>query len=285
MTPEILEISFKGNKKDHYFNPKDIKVKPGDFVIVEAEKGVDLGMITKAGRLVTLSNIKGELRSVIRKANEADLTQQEENRKLEKLAAVVGGEKIKAHNLNMKLVDVEYQYDKNKITFYFTSDKRVDFRELVKDLAAKYKTRIELRQISVRDESGRLGGLGVCGKPFCCSSYACEFGAISTQQAKDQKLPLNLCKLTGVCSRLKCCLNYEQSFYEEAAKQYPELYSEYKTSKGKGTIIKVDIFKEEVHLKYSENDEAEILNLKTFNKVAKYVKKKNIPPKSKKNTN
>ncbi|MBN2426551.1 MAG: hypothetical protein JXB44_16120, partial [Calditrichaceae bacterium] len=180
MTPEILEVTFKGNKREHFFNPKDIKVKPGDYVIVEADKGIDLGMVNKIGRLVALSDISGEPKKLIRKAGAEDLKQLEDNRKKESVAFLVGREKIKKHNLNMKLVDVEYQYDQNKLTFFFTSDKRVDFRELVKDLASKYRTRIELRQIGVRDEARRLGGLGICGKPLCCTAFMKDFEPIST---------------------------------------------------------------------------------------------------------
>jgi cell fate regulator YaaT (PSP1 superfamily) len=269
MTPEILEIKFKGNKRDHYFNPKDIKVKPGDFVIVEADKGIDLGCVHKVGRLVTISEIRGEPKSVIRKAGSEDLNQMEENRKKETMAFIVGREKINKHNLNMKLVDVEYQYDQNKLTFYFTSDRRVDFRELVKDLASKYRTRIELRQIGVRDEARRLGGLGVCGKPLCCSTFMKDFEPITTQYAKDQNLPLNTCKLTGVCGRLKCCLVYEKSFYAMSASNFPALDTPVQTKRGNAVVDRIDIFKELVYLKYNDDEDIECYKLSEVRKMLK----------------
>lgn len=267
MTPEILEVSFKGNKRVHYFNPKEIKVKLGDFVIVEADKGTDLGIVTKMGRLVTLTEIRGEPKYLIRKAEPEDIDQLKENRRKEELAFIVGREKIKKHFLNMKLVDVEYQYDQNKLTFYFTSDKRIDFRELVKDLAAKYRTRIELRQIGVRDEARRLGGLGICGKPICCSTFIRDFEPISTQYAKDQNLPLNPCKLTGICGRLKCCLLYEKGFYSASLKKFPVLESTIYTSKGQAIIDKIDIFREVVYLRYDEDDEIECLSLEEMTTI------------------
>ena len=272
MTPEILEVTFKGNKREHFFNPKDIKVKPGDYVIVEADKGIDLGMVNKIGRLVALSDITGEPKKLVRKAGVEDLKQLEENRKKESVAFLVGREKIKKHNLNMKLVDVEYQYDQNKLTFYFTSDKRVDFRELVKDLASKYRTRIELRQIGVRDEARRLGGLGICGKPLCCTAFMKDFEPISTQYAKEQNLPLNPTKLTGVCSRLKCCLLYEKCFYDESNGKYPIPETVIQTQRGRAIVERIDIFREQVLLRYDDEDEIEILNLDEFNKKCKYEK-------------
>ncbi len=266
MTPEILEVLFKGNKRIHYFNPKAIKVKPGDHVIVEADKGVDLGVVNKVGRLVALNEIKGEPKSVIRKAVDEDLSKLTENRQKEAQAFYVGREKIKKHGLNMKLVDVEYQFDLNKLTFYFTSDKRVDFRQLVRDLAAKYRTRIELRQIGVRDEAKRLGGLGVCGKPLCCSTFICDFEPIITQYAKDQLLQLNPCKLTGVCGRLKCCLLYEKDFYDERLDKFPALESVIVTEKGKATVEKIDIFHDRVYLRFEEDDEIESWSVDDVNR-------------------
>ncbi|HHJ52607.1 MAG TPA: hypothetical protein ENJ89_05390 [Caldithrix abyssi] len=254
MTPEIVEISFKGNKRVPYFNPKEIKVKPGDWVIVEAEKGIDLGQVNKVGRLVALFEIKGDPKNIIRRAVDEDLAKLKENRKEEALAFTVAREKIKKHNLNMKLVDVEYQFDRNKLTFYFTSDQRVDFRQLVRDLAAKYRTRIELRQIGVRDEARRLGGLGVCGKLLCCTTFLHDFEPVSTQYAKDQHLPLNTCKLTGVCGRLKCCLLFEEQFYSESARKFPPLESKVKTQKGTAIVDKVDIFKEMVYVRFPNDD-------------------------------
>ncbi len=257
MTPELVEISFKGNRRVPYLNPKEIMLKPGDYAIVEADKGIDMGTISKVGRLVTLSEIKGKPKVLIRKAGPEDLKEMAENRKKEALGFVVACEKIKKHGLNMKLVDVEYQYDHNKLTFYFTSDKRVDFRELVKDLAAYYRTRIELRQIGVRDEARRIGGLGVCGKPLCCSSFIKDFEPISTQYAKEQNIPLNPSKITGVCGRLKCCLLFEKGFYEASLKKFPPLESILKTKRGKAFVDKIDIFNDIVYLRFEEEDSIE----------------------------
>lgn len=275
MTPEILEVAFKGNKSRPYFNPKDIKVKPGDFVIVEAEKGVDLGKVNKVGRLVTLSTIKGEPKNLIRKAAEEDLEKLRQNREKEEQAAIIARQMIQKHNLNMKLVDVEYQYDQNKVTFYFTSDKRVDFRELVKDLAAKYRTRIELRQIGVRDEAGRLSGLGICGKPICCSTFKSTFEPVTTQYAKDQHIPLNPGKLTGICGRLKCCLVFESKLYESSKKAFPALETEIITSRGKAFVDKIDIFRDVIFLRYEADQEIEEIPLERFNHLIAGQKQKN----------
>lgn len=269
MIPEIVEISFKGNKRVPFFNPKDIKIKTGDYVIVEADKGVDLGLVSKIGRLAALNEIKGEPKSLVRIAEEEDIEKLKENRLKETQAFIVGREKINKHCLNMKLVDVEYQYDQNKLTFYFTSDKRVDFRELVKDLAAKYRTRIELRQIGVRDEARRIGGLGICGEPLCCTAFIKEFEPISTQYAKDQHLPLNPCKLTGVCGRLKCCLLYEKGFYAATLTRFPALETEVYTKRGKAVVDKIDIFRDVIYLRYTEDEETECLTLKQINKLLK----------------
>jgi cell fate regulator YaaT (PSP1 superfamily) len=262
MTPEMVEISFKGNKRVPYLNPKEIEVKQGDYAIVEADKGIDLGIVSKVGRLAVITDMKCAPKNLIRKAESDDLERLDENRCKEKVALSVCCEKVKKHGLNMKLVDVEYQYDLNKLTFYFTSDKRVDFRELVKDLAAKYRTRIELRQIGVRDEARRLGGLGICGKPFCCSMFIKNFEPITTQSAKDQNLTLNPGKLTGVCGRLKCCLLYEKSFYSSSLERYPMVESDVDTNRGKAIIDKIDIFREVVYLRYEDEDEIEMITLK-----------------------
>jgi cell fate regulator YaaT (PSP1 superfamily) len=267
MTPEIVEVSFKRNKRLPYFNPKELKIKPGDYVMVEAEKGIDIGVVSKTGRLVSFADITGTPRAIIRKAVDDDLSRLKENRRREVLATQIGRQKIMQHKLKMKLVDVEYQYDQNKLTFYFTSDKRVDFRNLVRDLASKYKTRIELRQIGVRDETKRIGGLGICGKPYCCSLFMKEFEPISTQYAKEQNLPLNPGKLAGVCGRLKCCLAFERSFYQESLKKYPPLDAMIKTDRGIVIVDKIDIFNEAVYLRYRDEETIESVSLKEVQKM------------------
>jgi len=225
-----------------------------DLAIVEAEKGEDLGAVN----LVNLPSPglklnEGEpLRKVLRKPTDGDLIKYQANKSAELRAREACRQKIVVHNLDMKLVDCEYQLDGNKITFYFTAEKRVDFRELVKDLASEYHTRIELRQIGVRDEAKRLGGYGVCGRELCCSCWIGEFAPITTQAAKEQNLPLNPNKLAGVCGRLKCCLMYERDFYNQAIAQFPHLTKSLKTEKGEGTIIKIDIFRDTLTVKYAD---------------------------------
>jgi cell fate regulator YaaT (PSP1 superfamily) len=257
---DFIEVVFKGERKQIYANPQQFPFKVGDYVIVEADKGEDLGEVNQVGALLSMKKSDFQLKAILRKTDKEDLVKLEQNREKEKAAFKVCKEKIEKHGLNMKLVDVEYQFDANKITFYFTAERRVDFRELVKDLAAQYKVRIELRQIGVRDEARRFGGYGICGRKLCCASFLKEFDPITTQCAKEQNLPLNPQKLSGVCGRLMCCLNYELEFYLEASKKFPALESPIKTEKGTAIIDKIDVFKDEVLLKY-ENDEYEKLSL------------------------
>ena len=248
---QILEIGFKGNRKEYFNNPLQYPFRVGDYAIVEADRGEDLGIILQVGILAFLKGIQDEsnLRKILRKPNEKDLQRYEDNRALEKDAFGMCKAKIAEHKLQMKLVDVEYQFDRNKLTFYFTADKRVDFRELVKDLASIYRTRIELRQIGVRDEARRLGGYGPCGRQLCCTSFLHEFDPITTQHAKEQNLPLNPTKLSGVCGRLKCCLRFEREFYQKANQRFPDVGSRIKTPDGVGTVERIDILKEEVYLR------------------------------------
>ena len=264
-----IEIMFKGERKEIYSNTQQFPFKIGDYVIVEADKGEDLGQVNQVGAILSMKKSKDKLRPILRKPNNNDMEKFHQNRDKEKKAFVVCKEKIEKHKLIMKLVDVEYQFDGNKITFYFTAERRVDFRELVKDLAAQYKVRIELRQIGVRDEARRCGGYGICGRKLCCTAFLKEFEPITTQCAKEQNLPLNPQKLSGVCGRLMCCLNYEHAFYLEACKKYPPLDSKIKTEKGVAILEKIDVFKEEVILKY-ENDEYVKM---TYEEISKLVKK------------
>jgi len=249
----VVEIGFKGCRREYYANPQQFPFKNGDHAIVEADRGEDLGRVLQVGLQLSLNNSKENIKNIIRKPSAQDKFKLEENRKLEEEALVVCKEKILKHNLQMKLVDTEYQFDRNKLTFYFTADKRVDFRELVKDLAAIYRTRIELRQIGVRDEARRMGGYGACGIKLCCTTIMREFDTITTQCAKEQNLPLNPSKLSGVCSRLKCCLRYEIDFYQSAVQQFPDVGQEINTPKGKATVDRIDIIKDEVILRFSDN--------------------------------
>lgn len=247
----VVEIGFKGSRREYYSNPQQFPFKNGDYVIVEADRGEDLGMVLQVGIQINTDNPQNGLKEIIRKPSSQDRYKLKENRKLEQEAFEVCKEKISQHRLNMKLVDTEYQFDRNKLTFYFTADKRVDFRELVKDLAAVYRTRIELRQIGVRDEARRMGGYGPCGLQLCCTTIMREFDTITTQIAKEQNLPLNPSKLSGVCGRLKCCLRYEIDFYQNALEQFPNVGQTILTPTGKATVDRVDFIKEEVILKYS----------------------------------
>ncbi len=249
-----VEVVFKGERKEIYANPQQFPFKIGDYVIVEADKGEDLGIVNQVGAILSIKKKDAELKPILRKPDQMDLKKVLENRKKENAAFKVCKQKIEKHGLIMKLVDVEFQFDGNKITFYFTAERRVDFRELVKELAAEYKVRIELRQIGVRDEARRIGGYGICGRKLCCTSFIKDFEPITTQCAKEQNLPLNPQKLSGLCSRLMCCLLFERDYYQEAMKRYPEIDSIIGTDRGEGTVVKVDVFAETVTLRY-ENDE------------------------------
>jgi cell fate regulator YaaT (PSP1 superfamily) len=254
MPQDFVLVAFKGNRKEIYINPDEVLLSIGDHVIVEADKGVDLGKVVQMGRLVVVKNLKNEPRKILRKATQQEIDQLWQNREKEITAYFVCKQKIKKHNLNMKLVDVEFQFDHKKVTFYFTSDRRVDFRELVKDLAAKYRTRIEMRQIGVRDEAKRVGGVGVCGRELCCASHLNNFAPITTQHAKDQMLPMNPSKLAGNCGRLKCCFNYERDLYLEALSEYPDIDQEVTTPSGKGRVIKIDIFQKMVSVLFTDHN-------------------------------
>lgn len=234
---EIVGIRFKEVGKVYYFSPNGLKLKKGDKVIVETARGVECGEVTIENREIAEEELVSPLKPVIRAATEQDLKVVEENKEKELKAYAICEEKIANHGLDMKLVDVEYTFDNNKILFYFTADGRVDFRELVKDLAAVFRTRIELRQIGVRDESKMLGGFGICGRPFCCHTFLGEFQPVSIKMAKEQGLSLNPVKISGTCGRLMCCLKYEQDTYEHLLRHTPKVGAIVETSEGRGTVI------------------------------------------------
>lgn len=267
----MIEIIFKGERKEIYNNPQQFPFKIGDYAIVEAEKGEDLGIVNQLGSMLERKKVEGEIRNIIRKPTAKDLEKYKENRRKEFEAYQLCRKKIVEHGLDMKLVDVEYQFDGNKITFYFTADKRIDFRELVKDLASIYKVRIELRQIGVRDEAKRIGGYGLCGRKLCCTTFLKEFEPITTQCAKEQNLPLNPQKLSGLCGRLLCCLMYERDFYKEQTERLPKIGDRFKTPQGVGTVTKVDVFSETITLALSETkfEHFTLEKLKEFEKVEK----------------
>ncbi len=238
---EIIGVRFKNNGKTYYFSPNGKKITGSDKVIVETARGLECGDVVIPNRMVDENEIISPLKPVVRIATEKDLAQVEENRAKEKEAFKTCEEKIADHGLEMNLVDVEYTFDGNKILFYFTADGRVDFRELVKDLASVFRTRIELRQIGVRDESKMLGGLGICGRPFCCNSFLGDFQPVSIKMAKEQGLSLNPTKISGTCGRLMCCLKYEQDAYESLLKITPKNGALVQTDEGNGTVIDVNL--------------------------------------------
>ena len=232
---EIIGIRFKSTGKTYYFAPNGVKASRGDHAIVETARGPEFGEVTLSNRLVPTADTVQPLRPVLRVATKADIAHNEENQKKEIDAFRVCNEKIAEHKLDMKLVDAQYTFDNTKLLFYFTSAGRVDFRELVKDLASVFRTRIELRQIGIRDEAKLIGGLGICGRPICCSSFLSDFGQVSIKMAKEQSLSLNSTKISGNCGRLMCCLRYEHKTYEEEIRLTPSVDSVVKTPDGVGT--------------------------------------------------
>ncbi len=238
---EIIGIRFKDVGKVYYFSPNKVQFKAGDMAIVETARGVECGEIVLPNRMISESSIVSPLKSIMRKATPADVAQLEENLKKEKEIMQVFSDKIAQHKLDMKPIDIDCTFDGSKILFYFTSDGRVDFRELVKDLASVYRTRIELRQIGVRDEAKMLGGLGICGRPFCCSSFLGEFQPVSIKMATEQSLSLNPTKISGTCGRLMCCLKYEQNCYEDFLRTTPKVGAYVETEEGRGHVEEVNL--------------------------------------------
>lgn len=238
---EIVGVRFKEVGKVYYFDPDGVSLKKGDRVIVETARGIECGEVAMDNRIVDDEEIVHPLKMIIREATAEDLKTVEENKRKEKEAFDICLKKIANHGLEMHLVDVEYTFDNSKILFYFTADGRVDFRELVKDLASVFRTRIELRQIGVRDESKMLGGLGMCGRPFCCGTFLGEFQPVSIKMAKEQGLSLNPVKISGTCGRLMCCLKYEQEAYEHLLKITPKQGATVETAEGRGTVIDVNL--------------------------------------------
>lgn len=238
---EVIGVRFKEVGKVYYFDPKGIQMKKGDMAIVETARGVECGEVAMENREIEDKDIVHPLKKMIRKATQGDLKKVEENRKKERHAFEICEKKILDHKLEMKLVDVEYTFDNNKILFYFTADGRVDFRELVKDLASVFRTRIELRQIGVRDEAKMMGGLGICGRPFCCTSFLGEFQPVSIKMAKEQGLSLNPVKISGTCGRLMCCLKYEQAAYSDLLRTTPKNGAVVNTPEGRGVVVDVNL--------------------------------------------
>ena len=252
---KVIGVRFKKAGKIYYFDPSGLDIKKGKFVVVETARGIEFGECVIGVKEIPESDIVAPLKSVIRVAAEEDMNKHKENKVKEKDALEICLKKIEEHGLNMKLIDVEYTFDNNKVIFYFTADGRVDFRELVKDLATIFKTRIELRQIGVRDEAKMLGGLGPCGRPLCCSTFLGDFASVSIKMAKEQNLSLNPTKISGICGRLMCCLNYEQSTYEDIRKRLPKVGSIVNIGDYNGEVISNNTVKENVKVKYKRGDE------------------------------
>lgn len=257
----IVGVRFKEAGKVYYFDPGTLDIKDKSNVIVETARGVEFGQVVIDCREVQESEVVAPLKKVIRVASEEDKKHAEENSKKEKEAFEICFKKILEHKLEMKLVDVEYTFDNNKILFYFTAEGRVDFRELVKDLAAVFKTRIELRQIGVRDESKMMGGVGICGRVLCCRSFMGEFQPVSIKMAKEQGLSLNPTKISGSCGRLMCCLKYEQEAYEQIVRKVPKTGAIVDTPDGQGIVIEINILKELAKVKLDKENGTD---LKTY---------------------
>lgn len=240
---EIIGIKFKNGGKVYYFNPRGIEFVQGEKAIVETARGVEIGLVTVENKLIHEDELVSPLKDVIRKATKEDEKTELENAQKEKEALAICQDLINKHELDMHLIDSQYTFDRNKLLFYFTADGRVDFRELVKSLASAFKTRIELRQIGVRDEAKIIGGLGICGRPLCCSSFLGDFEPVSIKMAKEQSLSLNPSKISGTCGRLMCCLKYEQEAYEYLLKKTPKVDAIVKTADGKGVVVETNILR------------------------------------------
>jgi cell fate regulator YaaT (PSP1 superfamily) len=236
---EVIGVKFKNTGKVYYFNPAGTQYTPDDFAIVQTARGLEFGDVAEGNKFVPQYEVVAPLRPAVRKATAEDIQRHEHNVELEKEAYHICQEKIREHGLEMKLIDAQYTFDNSKLLFHFSADGRVDFRELVKDLASVFRTRIELRQIGIRDEAKMMGGLGICGRPLCCSSFLTDFVQVSIKMAKEQNLSLNSSKISGTCGRLMCCLRYESQAYEEELKLTPPVDSRVKTSDGIGVVTEI----------------------------------------------
>ncbi len=271
---EVVGVRFKEVGKVYYFDPDGLTLKKGDKVIVETARGVECGEIAMDNRDVNEDEIVKPLKKLLRIATEDDLKKVEENKEKEKKAFEICEKKIAKHKIDMKLVDIEYTFDNSKILFYFTADGRVDFRELVKDLASVFHTRIELRQIGVRDESKMLGGIGICGRPFCCGSFLGDFQPVTVKMAKEQGLSLNPTKISGVCGRLMCCLKYEQDAYEHLLRITPKVGAIVETPDGRGKVVDVNLLRG--NLKVQLDRRADAAPASFHRKDVKIIKDKKI---------
>ena len=273
----VIGVRFRPAGKIYYFAPGKFHIRQGDKVIVETARGIEFGTVVTGPKEVKDEEVMQPLKSVIRIATEEDKRAEEKNREKEKEAFEICLEKIRKHNLDMKLINAEYTFDNNKVLFYFTADGRIDFRELVKDLAAVFRTRIELRQIGMRDETKIRGGIGICGRPLCCHTYLSEFAPVSIKMAKEQNLSLNPTKISGVCGRLMCCLTNEEETYEELNSRLPAIGDTVTTNEGlKGEVQSVSVLRQLVKVVVTlENDEKEIREYKVDELKFRPRKRKN----------
>lgn len=254
-TVEIVSVCFRGTGKSYDFNPAGKVFRVGDAVIVDTARGMEYGTVTAANRRIPQTDVVAPLRAVLRLAQHDDTARMERNRAIEAEAARIFPEKAAKYHLEMKLVDVEYAFDNSKLVFYFTAESRVDFRELVKDLASQFRTRIELRQIGIRDEAKMLGGIGACGRPFCCSTFLTDFGQVSIKMAKEQNFSLNSAKISGCCGRLMCCLRFEHEAYEEAQKTTPKVGATVETENGTGVVVETRPLEQTVKVRLDQKQE------------------------------
>ncbi|MBQ8833454.1 MAG: stage 0 sporulation family protein [Oscillospiraceae bacterium] len=276
---EVVDIQFRPGQKIYFFDPDGVTYVPGDHVIIDTARGAEFGICTAGNHRIPPRDVVAPLRKVIRKANAHDEKTIAENRAREKRAHEVCLQKIADHGLDMQLVSAECAFDGSKILFYFTADERVDFRELVKNLASVFHTRIELRQIGVRDKAKMVGGLGICGRPFCCASFLEDFQPVSIKMAKTQNLSLNPTKISGTCGRLMCCLKYEQDAYEDLIRTSPKMDSFVDTPEGRGTVVEIDLLRQRVKVRMEENPETVSVFANADIAVLRSGKaKKNDPP-------
>ncbi len=250
---EVIGVCFKDGGKTYYFAPNGKVAKATDYVIVETARGLEFGRVCAPNKMVSSKDVVPPLKPVVRIATKEDIATREEIKKKEAEAIRICQQKVLSHELEMKLIEAEYTFDMSKLTFYFTADGRIDFRELVKDLASTFKTRIELRQIGIRDEAKFMGGLGVCGRQFCCSAFLPDFVQVSIKMAKEQNLSLNSAKISGACGRLMCCLRYEHEAYQEEIKLTPPVDATVKTVDGIGTVVDINPIKGTIKVSINEN--------------------------------
>lgn len=275
----VIGVKFRKPGKIYFFDPDNLQIKKEDYVIVETQVGEEIGKVVIDNKKVNEEKLANTLKKVIRKATPKDLKQYEENKKKEPEALKICEQKIKKHKLDMRLIDVEYKFDNSKILFYFTAEGRIDFRDLVKDLASIFKTRIELRQIGVRDEVRRIGGNGICGRELCCCSFLGNFDTVSIKMAKEQNISLNPAKISGNCGRLMCCLKYEQDVYEEKIKRLPKIGAIVKTEDGQGIVEEVETLKEKVKVKIRDGEDFFYKRYDASDvKIIKNIEKQRIDP-------